>query len=60
MLSNTYTMTNAALLVLTVGWFLIGVIITAMVASHLSLRASDRSYGRGWQNAADYYTSLKR
>jgi hypothetical protein len=56
MMSNTYTMTNAALLLLTAGWFTIGVIITAMVATHITDRAKSRAYNDGWENAHNFHT----
>ena len=56
-MSNTYIMTNAELLVLTAGWFTIGVIITGMVASHLIDRAAYRARRRAWAEARDLYTS---
>jgi glycerol-3-phosphate acyltransferase PlsY len=58
---NTYhTINTAGLLVLTIGWFLIGTLLTSIIAHRFVMRADERGYGQGWQNAADYYTRNAR
>jgi hypothetical protein len=39
--------TNAGLLVLTVGWMLIGIIVTFIAMSHYAINVGHREYQRG-------------
>ena len=52
-MNTIHTMTNAGLLVLSIGWFLVGVIVTTMVASHIVDRARRDGYHTGYRHASD-------
>ena len=52
-MNTIHIMTNAGLLVLSIGWFLVGVIVTGMVASHIVDRARCDGYDTGYRHASD-------
>ena len=58
-MNTIHTMTNAGLLVLTIGWFLVGVIATTMVASHIVDRARRDGYDDGYRHASDIADSWR-
>ena len=50
-MNTIHTMTNAGLLVLTIGWFLVGVIATTMVGSHIVYRGRRDGCDDGYRHA---------
>jgi hypothetical protein len=56
-MSNYASITNAGLLILVVGYTLIGSIITIIIAARFVDRAKVRGYSAGYRHAEEYYTS---
>ena len=57
-MNTIHTITTAGLLVLTIGWFIVGVIVTSIISFHIGEESRRTNYWDGFRHGKDYGRSL--